>query len=1087
MDPGLWELYEGDEDDEVSAIIRLNNPETLPDRIRLVCQFGEIATCRLQRTDIPLVHDDPSVKSLKAPRGLINTEYAEDISSENSEYADYFVQRPDVSETGRGVVIGIIDWGCDFAHPDFIDENGESRLLALWLQKGVTEVTHNNPYGRGRIISRQQINQALATDTPYEALDNHPGEVAPQGGSHGTHTMGIAAGNGYGSDLPGIAPDADLIFVQADSSGLSGLANFGDSVGLLEAVDFILKYAENRPCVINMSMGRHGGPHDGSTLVELGLDSALLHTPGLAIVNSTGNYFNSSTHASGQLETGRQKTLIWIVNAVDKTPNELEVWYSGDDQFTVQLISPDGMQFGPVQLDNRENILINDDLVGRIYHRSNDPNNAKHHIDIFLYTNSPAGEWQVLLKANKVYNGRFDAWIERDVGSRKNQSRFADDDIDHTSTTGTIANGHYTITVGAYDARSPRRELAPFSSSGPTTDNRQKPELVAPGVRVIAASSSPFIADDSPLVVTKSGTSMAAPHVTGTVALMYEAAGHKLPIQEIRQMLFTASEDIAVYSSERYRLGNGFLNATQAVENARRINNLGKEKTTAATHETNNIDIAWNTATFEEEGEMNNFNEYKNSEAELTSPAEDNSELINYIESNAAQVYDNLVYGIHNPYIRSDLNIISYPGEHITQPIRNGDILIRRVLGEGSLAYGSVVDAVDTQTLRNHRMPLDSIIVRAQQYAGFASEDNPRRHRTIIFDDPTQITVPVTRIAGHGLEAGEREIEDLLNSLRASISRYWDNYYQGLNSFETGMQFASDQEMESQYLEIALKEVGKLIIDEIISNTLKQFPVINVIATGIKNIAFAWHEEGKRVARDSGERRIAVYITSIRNEASRPNGPHQQMLRLIDQTRPRLLENFRQAVQQTQIQSQGQHGVLTGEAALFIRQLRESIQNFQNAIPGAAYFTQMFAERFGGSQAWTRRPVQGGRPGGTLYLKMSLYKDRNQWNLRSTASSWEFATTAPNPERLASTLRDALYAQNKKIWQSRLPKMVKMRIEVEESGFNSYQTGNVRFIHDPRRIEIRTNYGPRLFREAWNIPDISRRALNVNNLRGSDD
>ena len=65
--------------------------------------------------------------------------------------------------------------------------------------------------------------------------------------------------------------------------------------------------------------------------------------------------------------------------------------------------------------------------------------------------------------------------------------------------------------------------------------------------------------------------------------------------------------------------------------------------------------------------------------------------------------------------------------------------------------------------------------------------------------------------------------------------------------------------------------------------------------------------------------------------------------------------------------------------------------------------------------------------------------------------------------------------------------MVKMRIEVEESGLNSYQTGNVRFIHDPRRFEIRTNYGPRLFREAWNIPGISRRALNVNNLRGSDD
>ena len=58
----------------------------------------------------------------------------------------------------------------------------------------------------------------------------------------------------------GIAPDADLIFVHLADRNTGGLANFGDSVRLLEAVDFISRTAGPQPCVINISAGRHLRP-----------------------------------------------------------------------------------------------------------------------------------------------------------------------------------------------------------------------------------------------------------------------------------------------------------------------------------------------------------------------------------------------------------------------------------------------------------------------------------------------------------------------------------------------------------------------------------------------------------------------------------------------------------------------------------------------------------------------------------------------------------------------------------------------------------------------------------------------------------
>jgi len=86
-------------------------------------------------------------------------------------------------------------------------------------------------------------------------------------------------------------------------------------------------------------------------------------------------------------------------------------------------------------------------------------------------------------------------------------------DVDHTIGSPAAAAG--VIAVGAAaDTSDGGRFLAPFSSRGPTADNRVKPDVVAPGVDVISA----FISGQDDFIAL-SGTSMATPYVAGVIAL----------------------------------------------------------------------------------------------------------------------------------------------------------------------------------------------------------------------------------------------------------------------------------------------------------------------------------------------------------------------------------------------------------------------------------------------------------------------------------------------------------------------------------------------------------------------------------------
>ncbi|MFL6195817.1 MAG: S8 family serine peptidase, partial [Thermoanaerobaculia bacterium] len=366
---------------------------------------------------------------------------------------------------GTGVAVGIIDFGFDFSLDDFRNPDGTTRVAFLWDQTLTPENGERSPdrFGHGVEYDRDAIDQALQNSFPFTRVRHQPSP-----GSHGTHVAGIAAGSGRSGDdqfpagrFVGTAPGATIIFVQPDSSDAD--TTLTDSVHVTEAVAYVFEKAAELglPCVINMSLAQNGGSHDGESLVERAIDR-LLEQPGRALVVAAGNEHLWRGHASGTLATGDQRTLQWKFGGGlplptggatgqgnDFTPNEMEIWYSSRDRLTVRIVAPDGEATTVVSpgdteihvfsggekafLDSERFTVLNGDA--RIYIEISPPTTPGGRVR--------PGVWRVEIEAEEVQEGRFDAWIERDL--RRSFNNFADQsfflgaDFDPVMTLGTPA------------------------------------------------------------------------------------------------------------------------------------------------------------------------------------------------------------------------------------------------------------------------------------------------------------------------------------------------------------------------------------------------------------------------------------------------------------------------------------------------------------------------------------------------------------------------------------------------------------------------------------------------------------------------
>jgi hypothetical protein len=585
VDPALLEeAAAGEPDDEVEVVVRLGEGPP-PPGLRIVSQLGPIATGRVDRNRLLEVHEAEAVDSLKVSRPFgqpgppadeLAAEADDPDGEDEFEPEDLLPRHPRRDPArGAGSISAFCDWGPDIAHPDGRLPDGGTRFLAIWDQRGrrgSAPGVGENRFGYGRIHDRDAINRALASGHPYDTLGLHPGFAAPDGrGSHGMHTLSIAAGTPGEGRPGGVAPCSRLVFVNLADHARGEGATLGNSVTLLEAVDFCLEVAAGRPLVCNFSMGRTADAHWGRSLLERAFDALLLAHDGLAFVNSTGNYHRARLHAATRLTPGARYDAGWELQPGHGGPHVLEAWYPWRDTLRFELRAPDGALLADVPLGQRAEVRRDGRLWARVYNRYRDPNAPLNQVAVYVYGDAPAGTWLVSVIGEDVVDGQCDLWIDR-TGVAGAQSRFRAEDAVATSTTGSICNGFHPIAVGAFDPHDADRGLASFSSGGPTGDGRIVPQVVAQGVRIVGARSAPpEPAGEPALLVAKSGTSEAAPFVAGLIACMYEVAG-PLPIREVRRLLLQNTESPPPASrGEEYRWGLGYLDIDAVLAATRRF------------------------------------------------------------------------------------------------------------------------------------------------------------------------------------------------------------------------------------------------------------------------------------------------------------------------------------------------------------------------------------------------------------------------------------------------------------------------------------------------------------------------------------
>jgi subtilisin family serine protease len=703
VDPELWRQLRaeagGDGDRVLEAIIRLARPGIeIPD-VQIVSRFGPIVTCRLRARDVIAVRARHDVMSIKAARGVspgIEPGF-DPLDSPGPAVPDIrpadIRRDPALTLTGAGVCLAAVDWGVDvdsaalrWPEDPIAAGNhkpGGSRFLSFWDQRDQAVGPRPDPYGYGTVHDREEIDRALQDPRPYERLGYHPAIADPKGnGSHGMRTIHIAAGNGQDGGPEGIAPEADLIFVHLADRNTGGLAPLGDSVRLLEAVDFISRTAGPQPCSINISAGRICGPHTGTALVEMAFDELLTSKPGLLISQSAGNYARRRTHSCGTIAPGEARSLTVVVDPADITLNEVEIWYDGADEFTVR-VSPPGYTAGrPVHLGERSDILIEGQIIGQVYHRKHDPNNGDNHIVAYLDPVGRAGNWTITLEARQVLNGRFHAWIERDDSCRGCQARFIPGDSKALTTIGSITTSHLPLIVGAYDAHNPARPPGPFSSHGPTRDGRLKPDLVAPGVDVLAGRSAPIGASRNPGLFTRgTGTSFAAPHVAGAVALCFEAAGNRLSADAIRSLVLGSCD--LVTDSDPNRLGCGYLNIPRLVADVQQA--LAPQATPPSAKEPS-MD---------------------------TMDTEDTIVLLATVPATAYREYLYRPHGQLARWIGDRFDVVAKPGQPVRQALQQGDVLLEVTLGRLGVGRCVTLGASDLGRIGSRReLPPGQLLLR---------------------------------------------------------------------------------------------------------------------------------------------------------------------------------------------------------------------------------------------------------------------------------------------------------------------------------------------------------------------------------------
>lgn len=613
------------------------------ERIREVLQsFGQpfqiyqrVFTIELNIDDAISLLDYQNVLFLEAATRFNAPKQLDDKALEKSKVPQaQSLRMPELQ--GKDVVVGIVDVGFQTTHPTFYNETGSAyRVKRFWQQKYANRMGPA-PYQYG--ILKNSESEILA------AVDND--------GAHGTHVAGIAAGSGFRSPAlryAGVAPKSDLVFVgikyQNDSVGGSALGDYlVANNAIIDGFDYVFRYADSvgKPAVCNLSWGMHTGPHDGTSLFDLALED-LLNTPnpktkvaqGRALVGACGNSAQHEMHIELNLDNQTKATLA-MERSRNYYPTEnvyCDFWSEKGSLIEYQIVLIDSQDRELIKTPFR-NFSFDTSFAAALSSGSDTmdifiastkkyPHNEKSNVLMMVESNSQKRFIKINFKGTGIVHGwNSGRTYEWTAGTFRNYIRsykpahWVNGDAKYTL----AENGGTSkamLTAGSYnnrvnwlnfegkfrsDSAVDEGEISGFSSWGPSVDGRLKPDIAAPGQFIASAYHknavpgwlSPYVVhketwnNDDVYWVLLSGTSMAAPHAAGIVALLLEESKGKLKWSDMYEIIRSTSyRDAYTGADAGFQYGAGKIDAHAAilaVMNSVRTSQIEAAKKVIITH-----------------------------------------------------------------------------------------------------------------------------------------------------------------------------------------------------------------------------------------------------------------------------------------------------------------------------------------------------------------------------------------------------------------------------------------------------------------------------------------------------------------------
>ena len=483
----------------------------------IVFLYNQYAITRGTKDEIEELALSPQVEWIEKPKEMeyavingIRDSCIEDVRMLQNESGSVDLDGKNL--TGQGVLIAIIDSGIDIFHPDFRKEDGTTRILALWDQSGTGEAPAG--YFGGAYYTQDIINVALRFSEENGMAEGRRIVPVQDLSGHGTHVAGIAAGNGRasGGRLKGVAPEAGLLIVKL---GTPSESDFPRTTQVMTGIDFAVRYAleRNLPLAVNLSIGNNYGAHDGTTLLETYMDQ-IMGLGQITLVTGMGNQGTSEKHTSVTLKKGEEAEVPFVIGPGEQSFG-LQIWKNYADVVHVSLLHPSGELVGPFYYGSGLTESGYENTKVLFYYGEPVPYSVNQEIYITFLPRENVldeGEWRVILEPVRIVSGQTDLWLP-DAGLVSSATKFLRPQPVLTQTIPSTADR--VISVGAYDSLSNR--VAPFSGRGRENASpiQIKPDLVAPGVNIESCAPGGGY-------TVKSGTSMAAPFVTGSAALMME-------------------------------------------------------------------------------------------------------------------------------------------------------------------------------------------------------------------------------------------------------------------------------------------------------------------------------------------------------------------------------------------------------------------------------------------------------------------------------------------------------------------------------------------------------------------------------------